>query len=232
MSESPTRLAPPQGIGALRRHRLDFARLYFVCEGLPGGAEPEPLLLAALSGGTGMIQMRDKERTGRDDATRAAHTFRRLADTFGALFIVNDEPQLALELGADGVHIGQNDTDPAQARGVLGEDAIVGLSTHSADQIAAAQTAGVDYISVGPVWETPTKPGRPAVGLELIAHAAANSKLPFFAIGGIDASNVGEVVAAGAGRIVVVRAIRDAEDPTAVAATLRAAVDPHPGEPR
>lgn len=232
MSEPPTRLAPPAGIGPLRRHRLDFARLYFVCEGLPGGADPEPLLLAALSGGAGLIQMRDKGRTGREDATRAAHTFRRLADTFGALFIVNDDPQLALALGADGVHVGQDDADPAEARRVLGENAIIGLSTHSPEQIAVAQTAGVDYISVGPVWETPTKPGRPAVGLELISHAAAHSKLPFFAIGGIDATNVGEVVGAGAGRVAVVRAIRDAADPAAVAAALKAAVDPDPGEPR
>lgn len=232
VSEQPTRLAPPEGIGALRRHRLDFARLYFVCEGLPGGAGPEPLLLAALSGGAGLIQMRDKERIGREGATRAAHTFRRLADTFGALFIVNDDPQLALDLGADGVHIGQDDADPAAARRVLGEDAIIGLSTHSSEQIATAQTAGVDYISVGPVWETPTKPGRPAVGLELVANAAANSGLPFFAIGGIDASNVGEVVGAGATRVVVVRAIRDAPDPAAVAAALKAAIDPDPGAPK
>ncbi|MFN2611964.1 MAG: thiamine phosphate synthase [Solirubrobacterales bacterium] len=225
MSGQPTRLAPPESIGALRRHRLDFARLYLVCEGFPRGAEPEPLLRAALSGGAGLIQMRDKERTGGDKATRAAHTFRRLADSFGALFIVNDDPHLALELSADGVHLGQDDAEPAAARRVLGEEAIIGLSTHSADQIAAAQTAGVDYISVGPVWKTPTKPGRPSVGLELVSHAGAHCRLPFFAIGGIDTNNVAQVVAAGAGRLAVVRAIRDAEDPAGVAAALRAAVD-------
>jgi thiamine-phosphate pyrophosphorylase len=103
----------------------------------------------------------------------------------------------------------------------LGSDAIIGLSTHSEEQITAA--AGADYISVGPIWETPTKAGRPAVGLDLIRHAAEKAALPFFAIGGIDPSNAEEVVRAGAGRLCVVRAIRDAEDPAAAAASLRQA---------
>lgn len=225
MSTQPARLAPPEGIGALRRHRLDFARLYFVCEALPGGADAEQLLRAALNGGAELIQMRDKQRVGLESLTRAGQTFRRLADTYGALFIVNDDPHLAREMAADGVHVGQEDAGPAEARAVLGEDAVIGLSTHSAEQIAAAQDSGADYISVGPVWETPTKEGRPAVGLELVRHAAEASRLPFFAIGGIEPGNVGEVVAAGAERVVVVRAIRDAGDPADAAAALRAAVD-------
>jgi thiamine-phosphate pyrophosphorylase len=224
-SPPAARLAPPEGIGPLRRHRLAFARLYFVCEGLPRGTGPEPLLRAALGGGAGLIQMRDKEDVSRDTAARAAQTFRRLADTYGALFIVNDDPSLAAELGADGVHVGQDDVPVPEARALLGSDAIIGLSTHSEAQVAAAQDSGADYISVGPVWETPTKEGRPAVGLELVSYAAENSNLPFFAIGGIDATNVGEVLGAGATRAVVVRAIRDAEDPFSAAEDLRSAID-------
>jgi thiamine-phosphate pyrophosphorylase len=225
MPDASPRLAPPEGIGPLRRHRLSFARLYFVCEGLPGGGEPEPVLRAALGGGAGLIQIRDKEGVSRESTARAGQTFRRLADTYGALFIVNDDPSLASELGADGVHVGQDDTPVGEARDLLGPEAIIGLSTHSEDQIASAQDSGADYISVGPVWETPTKEGRPAVGLELVRHAAAHSELPFFAIGGIDAANIGEVLEAGATRAVVVRAIRDAKDPFSAAESLRAAID-------
>lgn len=222
-----TRLAPPESIGALRRQRLDWARLYFVCNAQPGGVDPEGLIRAALTGGAGIVQLREKDG-GAGQIHRAAQTFRRLADTYGAPFIVNDDPQLAKELDADGVHLGQDDFDPAEARSVLGEDAIIGLSTHSEEQIETAAAAGIaDYISVGPVWETPTKAGRPAVGLELIRHAAdraAAGELPFFAIGGIDLGNIGEVLEAGATRVCVVRAIRDAEDPMAAAESLRAAI--------
>jgi thiamine-phosphate pyrophosphorylase len=120
--------------------------------------------------------------------------------------------------------VGQDDMPAAEARALLGPDAIVGLSTHSEEQIAAAAEEPVDYISVGPIWETPTKEGRPGVGLELVEHAAAGAPHPFFAIGGIDPSNAPEVVAAGARRLGVVRAIRDAEEPTAAAEALRASL--------
>src|ERR1044072_9308085 len=153
--------------------------------------------------------------TAGSGAPRPPQPSRRRADTYGALFIVNDDPQLAVELDADGVHVGQDDIPVAEARAVLGPDALIGLSTHSEERIAAAQDSGAEYISVGPVWETPTKAGRPAVGLELIRHAKDTSTLPFFAIGGIDQSNVAEVLNAGATRLVVVRAIRDAAEPFA-----------------
>jgi thiamine-phosphate pyrophosphorylase len=221
----PTHLAPPEAIGALRRQRLRWARLYFVCDARPHGRDPEAMLNAAMSGGVGMIELRDREHP-RNAIERSGHTFRRLANTYGALFIVNDDPHLALELRADGVHIGQDDMDPAEARRIMGPDAIVGLSTHSGEQIEAAAQAPVDYISVGPIWETPTKQGRPATGLELVGEAAQVAKRPWFAIGGIDAENVGEVVSAGAERLCVVRAIRDAADPRAAATTLFDAVDP------
>ena len=220
----PTRLGPPEGIGDLRRERLSWARLYFVCDALPHGEDPEPLLRAALSNGAGMVELRDREQP--DGAVRrSAATFRRLADTFSALFIVNDDPQLAMELDADGVHVGQDDLPPAEAREILGPDAIIGLSTHTPDQVQAAQGEPVDYISVGPIWETPTKAGRPATGLDLIRTAAESSGLPWFAIGGIDEGNAAEVVDAGARRICVVRAIRDAHEPGTAAGRLSARVE-------
>jgi len=219
------RMTPPEGIGELRRQRLAWARLYFVCEARPHRDEVEALLRSALTGGAGMIELRDREQP-RAVVERSGRTFRRLADTYGALFIVNDDPHLALELHADGVHLGQDDMDPAEAREIVGPDAIIGLSTHSREQIQAAALLPVDYVSVGPIWETPTKAGRPATGLELIWEASGAAELPWFAIGGIDASNVQEVTAAGAGRICVVRAIRDSRDPRAAAAELFEAVDP------
>jgi thiamine-phosphate pyrophosphorylase len=221
-------LAPPESVGPLRKERLRTARLYFVCEARPGGADPEPLLRAALSGGVDIVQLREKQ-LGREEIERAAATFRRVCDTYSAPFIVNDDPELARACGADGVHVGQDDTSAEEARALLGPDAIVGLSTHSPEQIADAGERPVDYISAGPIWETPTKAGRPAVGLELIAHAAECAAHPFFAIGGIDPSNAAQVVEAGARRLCVVRTIRDAAEPSAVAAELRRILGAAPG---
>jgi thiamine-phosphate diphosphorylase len=214
-------LSLPEGDGPLRRERLRTARLYFVCEARPPG-DLEALLRAALTGGADIVQLREKE-LGRTEIERAAQTFRRVADTFSALFILNDDPELARSCDADGVHVGQDDAGVELARELLGPDAIVGLSTHSEEQIAASAGRPVDYVSVGPIWETPTKEGRAAVGLDLIRHAAAHAPHPFFAIGGIDPGNAAEVVAAGAERLCAVRAIRDAADPEAAAAELRGA---------
>jgi thiamine-phosphate diphosphorylase len=214
-------LSLPEGDGPLRRERLRTARLYFVCEAQPD-TDLERLLRAALTGGADVVQLREK-KLGRAEIERAAETFRRVADTFSALFILNDDPELARACDADGVHVGQDDVGAEQARELLGPDAIVGLSTHSEEQIAASAGRPVDYISVGPVWETPTKEGRPGVGTDLIAHAAEHAPHPFFAIGGIDAGNAKQVVAAGAERLCVVRAIRDAADPEAAATELRQA---------
>jgi thiamine-phosphate pyrophosphorylase len=219
-------LAMPEAHGPLRRERLRTARLYFVCEAMPGGRDPEALLHAALSGGVDIVQLREKE-LGRDEVERSAQTFRRLCDTYSALFIVNDDPYLAQACNADGVHLGQDDMPVEEAREILGPEAIIGLSTHSKEQLAASgagPSSAVDYVSVGPIWETPTKEGRPGVGLGLVEHAAVEAPHPFFAIGGIDPANAGEVVAAGARRLGVVRAIRDAGDPAAVAEALRGAL--------
>jgi len=214
-------LSLPEGDGPLRRERLRTARLYFVCDARPA-SDLEALLRAALTGGADIVQLREKQ-LGRAEIERAAGTFRRIADTFSALFVVNDDPELARACDADGVHVGQDDVSAEQARELMGPDAIVGLSTHSEEQIAASAGRPVDYISVGPIWETPTKEGRPGVGLDLIRHATEHAPHPFFAIGGIDTGNAGEVVEAGAERLCAVRAIRDAADPAAAARELRQA---------
>ena len=206
-----------------RRERLRRARLYFVTDVRPG---LEELLAAALAGGVDMVQLRDKSASD-DELVRAAAVFRRLCDEHGALFWLNDRPDLVAGCGADGVHIGQDDMDPSTARDVLEPDRLLGLSTHSPDQLDRALTSGgADQLSVGPVWETPTKEGRPAAGLDYVRYAArAAGDRPWFAIGGIDLGNVREVIASGASRVVVVRAIRDADDPRAAAAALRAALE-------
>ncbi|MFN8162442.1 MAG: thiamine phosphate synthase [Solirubrobacterales bacterium] len=224
-------LALPEGDGPLRHERLRTARLYFCCEARPRGEDPELLLRAALSGGVDIVQLREKE-LGRAEIERSAATFRRVCDIYSALFIVNDDPDMARACDADGVHVGQDDATAEGARELLGPDAIIGLSTHSEEQIAAAAERPVDYISVGPIWETPTKAGRAAVGLELVSHAAERATLPFFGIGGVDPSNAEQVVLAGARRLCAVRAIRDAADPEAAAAELRRAFAAAEGAPR
>jgi thiamine-phosphate pyrophosphorylase len=197
------------------RERLANARLYLVCP-----ARPRAWLEAAVEGGVDLLQLRDKDL---DDAgiVAAAAEFR---DT-GALFILNDRPDLVDACQADGVHVGQDDATPAEARAAVGPDRIVGRSTHAPAQALAAQAdPDVDYLAVGPVHATPTKPGRLATGLGYVEQAAKTISKPWFAIGGIDPRTVDDVILAGAGRIVVVRAITDAEDPAAAARELRAAL--------
>jgi thiamine-phosphate pyrophosphorylase len=210
-----------------RRAKLQAARLYLVTDARPGGRDPEEVLPAALSAGVDIVQLRDKAAS--DETLReAAAVFRACCDAAGALLVVNDRPELATEAGADGVHLGQDDAAPQTAREIVGDELIVGRSTHSPAQIDAARD--VDYIAVGPVHATPTKPGRPAVGLDPIRHAAAHARIPWFAIGGLDAENLDEVLGAGARRIVVVRAIAQADDPGAAARALRRALDATPAE--
>jgi thiamine-phosphate pyrophosphorylase len=209
-----------------RRERLRRARLYFVTDVRPG---LEELLAAALAGGVDMVQLRDKSASD-DELVRAAAVFRRLCDEHGALFWLNDRPDLVAACGADGVHVGQEDMAPGDARKAVGAAVLIGLSTHTPEQLDAALAEGIaDQLSVGPVWETPTKEGRPAAGLDYVRYAAgAAGDRPWFAIGGIDLDNVREVIGAGASRVVVVRAIRDADDPRAAAAALRAALEEAP----
>lgn len=206
---------------AQRRERLAQARLYFVTD----GGMDDAALDAALAGGIDMVQLRDPALD--DDALLArAAAWRALCDAHGALLWVNDRPDLAARADADGVHVGQDDMTVAEARAAGGPELLVGLSTHDPAQLEAGIEAGADQLSVGPVWETPTKPGRPATGLDYVRAAAAlRPPVPWFAIGGIDGGNVDEVAAAGAERIVVVRAIREAADPGAAAAFLRAGLE-------
>ena len=203
------------------RERLSEARLYLVCD-----ARPREWLAAALRGGVDVIQLRDKSLADADLIT-AAREFRAAADAAGALFVLNDRPDLVEACAADGVHVGQEDVAPAQARSAVGPDRIVGRSTHAPEQLAAAAAdPDVDYLAVGPVHATPTKAGRPAAGIAYVEHAARSAPAkPWFAIGGLDAGNVNEVLEAGARRVVVVRAIADADAPEAAARALRGALD-------
>ena len=168
------------------------------------------VLRAAIAGGVDIVQLRDKHLSDGAHGS-GAHRSRGRAQ-MGALLIVNDRPQVALAAGADGVHVGQEDTPVAQVRELVGPHLLIGLSTHAPAEIDHGGMANVDYVGVGPIYATPTKPGRPAVGLELVRYAAGHSRLPFFAIGGIDGDNIETAIEAGAQRVAVVRAIADAAD--------------------
>lgn len=221
---------PATDLGSDRRARLADARLYLVCDSAPGGRALPEVLRPAIAGGVQVVQLRDK-RLPDDELTAVANAARALCERLGALLIVNDRPLVAREVGADGAHVGQEDMPVAEVRELLGPDMLIGLSTHAPAEIDAASASAadgtplVDYIGVGPVHETPTKPGRPAAGLEPVRHAARSASVPFFAIGGLDAGNLSEVLAAGASRVVVLRAIAEAEDPESAARELRAQLD-------
>lgn len=192
------------------------ARLYLIT-----GARPDlgSFLEAAVRGGVDFVQLREKELSDAE-LLRVLEEARAVTRRLGVPLVVNDRPDLAVLVGADYVHVGQDDL-PLRAVRRFGVPA--GLSTHSREELERAEA---DYVAVGPVFATPTKPGRPAVGLELVRHAAEQASAPWFAIGGIDRTNVAEVVAAGARRIAVVRAIGDADDPEAAARELRAVLAP------
>ncbi len=207
-----------------RAARLAAARLYLVTGATPARHTLPDLLRAAGEGGVDVVQLREKDLPD-DELASVAHAARTLCDVLGLVFVLNDRPHVAVEVEAHGVHVGQEDMPPAQVRELVGEEMLIGLSTHAPQEIEAVDPALVDYIGVGPVHETPTKPGRASVGTGLVRHAAAHARLPFFAIGGLDASNVGEVLDAGASRVCVLRAIADAQDPRAAAAELRAKID-------
>jgi thiamine-phosphate pyrophosphorylase len=212
-----------------RRARLAAARLYLVCESRPGGRGLPEVLRAAIAGGVDIVQLRDKRLRDKELAA-VAQTACALCRRAGVLFIVNDRPAVAVEVGADGVHVGQEDMAVARVRELVGPDMLIGLSTHTPAEIDAARErgSGSDYIGVGPVYATPTKPGRPAVGLELVRHAAERAPMPFFAIGGIDGRRLPAAIEAGARRVAVVRAVAEAADPEAAARTLLALLDAHP----
>jgi thiamine-phosphate pyrophosphorylase len=217
-----------------RLARLAAARLYLVCDALPGGRGLSEVLPGAIAGGVEIVQLRvkDGERPGDGSGgaalLEAAARAARLCAEYGALFVVNDYPEIAVEVGADGVHVGQEDMAVARVRAIVGPEMLVGLSTHAPQEIETVDQGLVDYIGVGPVHATPTKPGRPAVGIELVRYAAAHAGVPFFAIGGLDARNVGAVLDAGGSRVCVLRAIAGAEDPQRAARELRGLLETTP----
>jgi thiamine-phosphate pyrophosphorylase len=196
-------------------------RLYLVVTPRPGRSFAETLdrTERALAGGVEVLQLRAKDWEARP-ILELGERMRALAERYGVPFFLNDRPDLAALLQADGVHLGQNDLTPLEARRFFG--GMVGRSTHAPEQALRALEEGADYLSVGPVWETPTKPGRPAAGLGYVRWAAKNlGNRPWFAIGGIDLANLDQVLEAGARRIVVVRAILDAPDPEGAARAFR-----------
>lgn len=195
-----------------RHQKLEDTQLYLItspAENLFSVVE------AALQGGVTLVQYRDKVA---DDTLRIsnAQKLRQICDRYGALLIINDRVDLAIAVNADGVHLGQQDLPIALARQLLGPQRIIGRSTTNPEEMQRAIQEGADYIGVGPVYDTPTKPNKPAVGLDYVRYAAQNSSIPWFAIGGIDINNLEEVLKAGCERIAVVRAIMQAEQPTLV----------------
>ena len=202
-----------------RAARLADARLY-LCT--PDRPDLEAFLEAVLAGGVEVVQLREKGIEAARELDLLA-LVAEVAGRHGALWSVNDRADVAALSGADVLHLGQGDLPVPLARRVVGPDVLVGLSTHDPAQASAAAVAdGVDYFCVGPTWETPTKPGRMAAGLSLVRHAASlGTARPWFAIGGIDASNLDQVLEAGATRVVVVRALTSAADPFEAAQALR-----------
>ncbi len=192
-----------------RRDRLAAARLYLVIDAAAAAA----VVPAALEGGVDVVQLREKGLEARDEL-RLCEVMRDKARRYGALFAVNDRADIALAAGADVLHLGQDDLPLAWARRILGEDVLLGRSTHDLAQATTAAAEPWDYLVAGPVWATATKPGRPATGIALLeAVAALDPPQPWFAIGGIGPTNLPRVTGAGATRIVVVRAITEAPDP-------------------
>lgn len=207
--------------GSDRRERLARSRLYLVLEARPRGADPRPLLDAALRGGVDVVQLRDKELA--DQAlVAAADPFRTACEEHGALFVLNDRPDLVEECGADGAHVGRSDMPIEDARALVGPDRLIGTSASTAAELAAV--GGADYVGVT-AFATPTKEDAVAGGLELLGDAAKSLDVPWFAIGGVELSTIGDVLAAGAPGVAVVRAIRDADDPETAARLLRSALD-------
>ena len=203
--------------------RLAASRLYLCTDARERQGDLARFLDDVLSSGVDIVQLRQKGLEAGQEL-RYLEVFRRACAAHGALLAVNDRADVAYACGADVLHLGQDDLPAGVARMILGPGPLIGLSSHAPTETAAAAAEpAADYFCTGPVWPTPTKPGRPAPGLDLVRYAAAlGTARPWFAIGGIDESNLDQVLEAGAKRIVVVRAITDAGDPGAAAARLAA----------
>jgi thiamine-phosphate pyrophosphorylase len=183
-----------------------------------------PFLTACITGGVDVVQLRDKVLDARPLLERARVAAAVCAD-HGVPFVLNDRPDLALECGADGVHVGQDDAPPSLARRILGPDAIVGFSTHAPAELDAAGPEPADYVSVGPVSATPTKPGRPGTGIDYLRYAARTATRPWFVTGGVTPDTLPAMLEAGARRFVVVRWLTEAADPQTAARALRQVID-------
>jgi thiamine-phosphate pyrophosphorylase len=208
------------------RERLAGARLYLCTDGRRPRGDFEEFVEAALRGGVDIVQLREKGLEAREELA-LLEVLADAARRHGALWSVNDRADLAATAGADVLHLGQDDLPVPAARRLIGSAPLVGRSAHDRDQVDAAEVEpDVDYFCVGPTWPTPTKPGRPAPGLDLTRYAAATATRPWFAIGGIDADRLDQVLDAGATRVVVVRAITEADDPEAAARSLRTRLAP------
>ncbi|GHH60522.1 thiamine phosphate synthase [Lentzea cavernae] len=206
--------------GNLIRQRLADATLYLCTPNRPDLAE---FADAVLAGGVDIIQLRDKSLEAKQEI-EAIELLAEATERHGKLLAVNDRADIAHAVDADVLHLGQDDLPVPLARRIIGDEVVIGRSTHDVGQMtAAAQEPGVDYFCTGPCWPTPTKPGRPAPGLDLVR--ATKSDRPWFAIGGIDLTNLHEVKEAGATRVVVVRAITDAEDPRKAAELFKSELD-------
>jgi thiamine-phosphate pyrophosphorylase len=202
---------------------MDIAdRKLYLCT--PDRPDLERFVESCIRGGVDVVQLRDKDLDARPLLERARLALR-VCRGLGVPFILNDRPDLALEVGADGVHVGQDDAPPSLCRKLLGPDAIIGYSPHAEHELDAALAEPVDYVSTGPVVATPTKPGRPGTGLDLVRHAAATATLPWFVTGGAAPDTVADMVAAGARRFVVVRWLTESSDPERAARALRDAID-------
>ena len=200
-------------------------RRLYLCT--PDRPDLEDFLSACIAGGVDIVQLRDKELDARP-LLRRAELARRVCAAGGVPFVLNDRPDLALECGADGVHVGQDDAPPSLARRLLGPEAIIGLSTHAAPEWDAAAGEPVDYLSAGPVNATPTKPGRPGTGLGYLEYVAGTGRpLPWFVTGGATPDTIPAMAAAGARRFVAVRYLTESDDPEGAARRLRAAIDPY-----
>ena len=203
------------------RTRLDDARLYLCTDARRSRGDLVPFLDAVLGAGVDIIQLREKGLEAGEEL-RLLEVFADACQRHGRLLAVNDRADVALAAGADVLHLGQDDLPVEVARSILGPGPVIGRSSHSAAQADAVATEpGVDYFCAGPVWTTPTKPGRPATGVGLLTHVALSGLArPWFAIGGINLARLDQVLAAGATRVVVVRAITEAGDPAAAAASF------------
>jgi thiamine-phosphate pyrophosphorylase len=207
-----------------RLRRLERSNLYLITPARPVAGPLGEFLAAVLAAGVDIVQLREKEMEAKP-LLEFCEIARSRTEEADALFIVNDRVDVAIAAGADGVHLGQDDLPPKIARAQAGRDFLIGLSTHANEEVLASNEDEADYIGVGPVFHPPTHPERRATGLDFVRFASNDARKPFFAIGGVDLDTLAEVVAAGASRVAVVRALTQSEDPAGVTKRIKQALE-------